>query len=268
MTDPTPHPEGQAGLVDPAVPEACQWPADGKIPPTGFGTRRVDWPACGSTEVTRVLTSPAAQTSYKLAVCGLHAGDAYRRGWHVVPEPAPAPPGLTVNQMNVALYHAFGVDDSGPGFRLTVLGGEFPAVEVFRHTPVDGDGMFDPQPVNEVDALMAQGMRLVPRRHAFSEFAITKLQGTRDLLRAAYADASAGTQQHLMTALANLDAALSGTEHTEPEHPITEVLALVDIGGHGFSIVADAEHDLPAGATVRLWAELIDNPHDEPDVVE
>lgn len=51
-----------------------------------------------------------------------------------------------LNDLNVRLCEAFNVDpNENAGFRLTVLGVEVPALEVFKLPPMDGNGLADDQ---------------------------------------------------------------------------------------------------------------------------
>jgi hypothetical protein len=53
---------------------------------------------------------------------------------------------VTRDELNTRLCEAFGVDpEENAGFRLTVLGGQVPALEVFQLPPLQGDALDDGQ---------------------------------------------------------------------------------------------------------------------------
>lgn len=275
MTDPTETPEALE----------CRWPADGQpwtTVPDGGAVR----PPCGSTQGTRVLTSPRGPggVAYTMGVCGLHAGDAYRAHWHVVPEPPAEPVGLSINGeagINAVLCRAFGADpEHDAGFRLTVLGGEAPALEVFRHPPLTPDGMYSPEPAAAVDELITRGARLTPPHLAMTEFTLRKLLLARDALRAGFMGLGgqppdSAFVRAMAEVLAQLDAGLSPYQEAadagqQPRVRVFEVTAVVDEDGNGIGLVpTDDAEPLPAGATVLAHLELIGEPDpDEPSLVE
>ncbi len=61
---------------------------------------------------------------------------------------------ITRDELNVRLCEAFGIDtEQNAGFRLTVLGGEWPALEVFQMQPTDEQGRVVDDQAEAVESL-------------------------------------------------------------------------------------------------------------------
>lgn len=168
--------------------------------------------------------------------------------------PGPEAGGLTLNGINVALCKAFGVDDSeNAGFRLTVLGGEFPALEVFRLPDIDSEGMLDAGPVRAVDQLVDRGARIAPPHLVLTEFTLAKLLEAHTAIRAAFA-LGQPLPPPCLTALAALEAGLSSWAEAGAPEPrvIVTTATMVDDGILDFA--ADMPTDvLPDGTTVDVY---------------
>jgi hypothetical protein len=284
MTDPTDTPETQpepgptAGLVREGRP--CRWPTDGYVPSGSYGAPAT-WPQCGNPTDdggTEVLSPPGVRI-YRLPVCLLHKGDAFRAGWRDAYAPPPPPEGLTLDGINTELCKALGVDPAaGPGFRLTVLGGEFPALEVFKLPPMTGDGMFAESGPIAIDDLIKQGARIVAPHLALTEFTLGKLLEAEQALVEAL---SSAVYQHvgrsvvdmapLVGVLGALAAGLSGwREQGAPPPAVLKALGVVDEGSAAVSLLEDPEADvLPPGEVVELYAIVVNRePTGEPTLAE
>ena len=81
-----------------------------------------------------------------------------------VESPRPGTQPITQAELNERLCRAFDIDPvKNAGFRLTVLGGEWPALEVFQLLPADGEGRaLDGQLVRVEDLMSGQRLLVVP----------------------------------------------------------------------------------------------------------
>lgn len=185
----------------------------------------------------------------------------------------PQPAGLTMDQLNGALCTALGVDpDDHVGFRLTVLGGEMPALEAFHLPPQTPDGMFDGQTPLTLEQLVSDGARVVPAHLAMTEFTLAKLLEAERLVREALStewvtrenapgDPSVVETPRVMAALAALEAGLSGwAEAGAPKPAVYKGVALVDIDGKGLGLVEGEHDEMPLGQLLEVYAIPVNPP--------
>lgn len=182
--------------------------------------------------------------------------------------PAEPVPGLSLNGddgINARLCRALGVDPGQHvGYRLTVMGGEFPAMEVFQLPPMTGDGMFSDSGPIALEDLIADGARIVPPHLALSEFALAKLLDAHTTLQnlcaspvATDGDELAELRRQQFWAFSALEAALSGwAEAGSPEPKVVAVVSGV-IDEHGVSFTADTPDDIGVEVDTEVECYLI-----------
>lgn len=254
----------------------CRWPADGSHWSNAHAPRCEN---LATDEAGGALVySPPGIVVGRGRVCAIHRGAAYYAGWRDVPKPT-EPEGLTLNGINVALCKAFGVDDAkNAGFRLTVLGGEFPALEVFQLPPQDEAGMFSAEPVQAVDHLVGQGARIAPPHLVLTEFTLAKLLEASGHLQNALATSrragdggpSVVDMAPVLMASAAISAGLSGwAEAGSPAPAVVKVTGVVDEDGQSVAVLEDGDATLPAGELVEVYAVPVNRPDaDEPSLAE
>jgi hypothetical protein len=174
--------------------------------------------------------------------------------------------------INARLCRALGVDPNRHvGYRLTVMGGEFPAMEVFQLPPMTGDGMFSDSGPVALEDLVADGARIVPPHLALSEFALAKLLDAHATLQNLCAspvstdgEEIAELRRQQFWAFSALEAALSGWgEAGAPDPKVVAVVTAV-VDEHGVSFTAETPDDIgiEEGTEVECYLVPVVEPHD------